>query len=502
MRTVAGPGDLASALRAARSEALSSFGNASVYIERRILRPRHIEIQLLGDHHGTVVPFVERECSIQRRHQKVVEESPSPVVTPELRRRLAASATAVARHVGYVNAGTIEFLLDENGEYFFLEMNTRLQVEHPVTEMITGLDLVEWQLRVASGEPLPLAQEQVPRRGHAVEARLYAEDPQRGFLPSTGTLTRLRFPAGSLEHVRVDAGVQEGDEVSVHYDPMLAKIIAWAPDRLAAIDRLRAALELTEVDGVRTNARFLWEILGLPAVRSGDVSTQLVSGLQVAQDAVSGTEVAQDAEAAEAWLIAAAVAIQRLPGDEAGVAHAAASPWEAATGFRVNAPATIRVPLRLGDEAHWLDVTRERAGLHVTLAGRTHRVQIEPHTDGRLTGHLDGRPIAARCDLEPHRLVLRRQCRTFEFHDDTGADPRASAEHEGHFRAPMPGHVLDVRVAAGQAVKSGAVLVVLEAMKMEHSLLAPWDGQVKTVSVKAGDRVEEGADLVLLEPTR
>jgi 3-methylcrotonyl-CoA carboxylase alpha subunit len=493
MRIVRAASGLAEALAGARREAAKAFGDDRVLLERFVEKGRHVEIQVFADAHGHALHLFERDCSLQRRHQKVIEEAPAPGLSDATRAAMGAAAVAAAQAVGYQGAGTVEFLYDGAG-FYFLEMNTRLQVEHPVTEMITGLDLVEWQLRVASGEPLPLAQEQVQQHGHAVEARLYAEDPERGFLPSTGTLTRLRFPAGSLGHLRVDAGVQEGDEVSVHYDPMLAKIIAWAPDRLVAIDRLRAALELTEVDGVRTNARFLWEILGLPAVRRGDVSTQLVSGLQVAQDA-------QDAEAEEAWLVAAAVAIQRLPGDDAGVAHAAASPWQAATGFRVNASATIRVPLRFGDEAHWVEVTRERAGLQVALAGRTHRVQIEAHADGRLTGHLDGRPISARCDLEPHRLVLRRQCRTFEFHDDTGADPRASAEHEGHFRAPMPGHVLDVRVAAGQAVKSGAVLVVLEAMKMEHSLLAPWDGQVKTVGVKAGDRVEEGADLVLLEPT-
>jgi len=497
MRIVRAAGELAEALAGARREAAKAFNDDRVLLERFVDKGRHVEIQVFADAHGNALHLFERDCSLQRRHQKVIEEAPAPGLSEATRAAMGAAAIAAAKAVGYQGAGTVEFLYD-NGEFFFLEMNTRLQVEHPVTEMITGLDLVEWQLRVASNEPLPLQLGQVQRHGHAVEARLYAEDPERGFLPSTGTLSRLRLPE-SLEHVRVDAGVAEGDEVSVHYDPMLAKIIAWAPDRLTAIDRLRNALEHTEVDGVRTNARFLWEILGSAAVRSGDVSTRM---LETVSQSVSGTEVAKDAEEADAWLIAAAAAVQRLPGDEGGRAHDAASPWQAATGFRVNAPATIRVPLRLGAQAHWIDVARERAGLRVTLGGKTHRLDLEARAVGELTGHLDGRPITARCDLDPHGLTVRRQCRRFEFQDDTGAAPRASAEHEGHFRAPMPGHVLDVRVAEGQTVAAGAVLVVLEAMKMEHALLAPWDGRVKSLSVKAGDRVEEGADLVLLEPAQ
>jgi acetyl/propionyl-CoA carboxylase alpha subunit len=277
--------------------------------------------------------------------------------------------------------------------------------------------------------------------------------------------------------VRVDSGVREGDEVTVHYDPLLAKIIAWAPDRAAAIDRLRQALEDTEVAGVRTDARFLWEILGAPAVRAGAVSTRLLE-----QDLKPSTCVPAG-ETAEAWFIAAA-----------------AMPWERDAGFRLNAPPTIRLPLRLGDERHWLRVAPAQGGIDVRFAGRTHRVEVTGRDGDRIDGRIDGRAFVARVEARDGGVTVRRQCASFDFVSDTGAGHHASAEHEGHFRAPMPGHVLDVRVAAGDAVTTGAVLVVLEAMKMEHSLFAPWDGTVKSVAVKPGDRVEEGADLVLLEP--
>jgi len=468
-------GELAEALAGARREASKSFGDDRVLLERFVEKGRHVEIQVFADRHGGAVHLFERDCSLQRRHQKVIEEAPAPGLADETRAAMGAAAVAAARAVAYEGAGTVEFLYDGR-EFHFLEMNTRLQVEHPVTEMITGLDLVEWQLRVASGEPLPLEQAAIERRGHAVEARLYAEDPDKGFLPSTGRLHRLRFPATG-EHVRVDSGVREGDEVTVHYDPMLAKVIAWAPDRGAAIDRLRAALEATEVEGVRTNARFLWEILGAPAVRAGDVSTRLLEKELQPSGGVPA------AEAAEAWRIAAA-----------------ARPWEPGAGFRLNSPPVIRFPLRLGEERHWLRISPSRDGLEVGIGGQVHRVEVAERSDDRLSGRIDGQPFAARVEVGESGVSVRRQCLHFEFVTDTGAEHHASAEHEGHFRAPMPGHVLDVRIRPGDSVAAGAVLVVLEAMKMEHSLAAPWDGTVKSVAVKPGDRVEEGADLVLLEP--
>ncbi len=489
MRIVRGAAEFSEALAGARREAAKSFGDDRVLLERFVEKGRHVEIQVFADGHGNAVHVFERDCSLQRRHQKVIEEAPAPGLADSTREAMGAAAVAAARAVGYQGAGTVEFLYDGR-EFYFLEMNTRLQVEHPVTEMITGLDLVEWQLRVASGEPLPLAQAEIRRSGHAVEARLYAEDPERGFLPSTGRLQRLHIADG-LEHVRVDSGVREGDEVTVHYDPMISKVIAWAPDRLAALERLRAALEHTEIAGVRTNARFLWEILGAEPVRSGDVSTRL---LETTLQPVGETA----AERTDAWLVAAAAHMA----PEAGAASAGptASPWVADAGFRLNGEPAVRLALRLGDEAHWLRVARQRNSLTVGLAGHDHTVMLEPAPGGRFVGHVDGRDLEARVDRDDEATVVRRQCLRFEFRPDTGAEHHASAEHEGHVRAPMPGHVLDVRAAAGAEVAPGAVLVVLEAMKMEHSLVAPWAGSVKSVAVKPGDRVEEGAELVVLEP--
>jgi 3-methylcrotonyl-CoA carboxylase alpha subunit len=484
MRVVRGPGELAEALAGARREAAKAFGDPRLLLERFVEKGRHVEIQVFADVHGGAVHLFERDCSLQRRHQKVIEEAPAPGLDPATREAMGEAAVAAARAVGYVGAGTVEFLYDGRG-FYFLEMNTRLQVEHPVTEMITGLDLVEWQLRVASGESLPLGQAQIARRGHAVEARLYAEDPERGFLPSTGRISRLRFPAEDA-HLRVDAGVGEGDEVTIHYDPMIAKLIAWGGDRLEAMDRLRAALAATEVEGVRTNARFLWEILGHDAVRTGDVSTRLLeTGL--------GATGMSEADRSAAWAIAAAVGASTRP----ATGHTA---WSGHGGFRLNAPPTLRLALKLGEECHWLRLHRVGPDLRVEVGGRTHLVESPRLGDGRITGRLDGLPFEAQVELVEDGCILRRECLRFEFAEDTGAERHASAEHEGHLRSPMPGQVLDVRVRPGQRVEAGAVLVVLEAMKMEHSLGAPWAGTVRSVAVKAGDRVEEGIELVTLEP--
>jgi 3-methylcrotonyl-CoA carboxylase alpha subunit len=506
MRIVRAADQLIEALASARREAAKSFSDDRLLLERFVEKGRHVEIQVFADNHGNALHLFERDCSLQRRHQKVIEEAPAPGLSDATRAAMGAAAVAAAKAVAYCGAGTVEFLYDA-GAFYFLEMNTRLQVEHPVTEMITGLDLVEWQFRVASNERLPLTQAQVERHGHAVEARLYAEDPERGFLPSTGRLSRLRFPA-SQEHVRIDAGVEEGDEVTVHYDPMIAKVIAWAPDRLGAIERLQQVLEATEVEGVRTNARFLWQILSAEPVRSGDVSTRLLES-----DARLGLGL-DEQEVRDAWLLAAVAGLHALPGDAAGHAHAAASPWDAATGFRLNGPAEVRVPLRLdvkapatpvglaeqGAQQHWLRLHREHGGVEVTLGAQSHRVAVTEVTPGTWAGRIDGRPVRARITAERDRLIVRRQCVRFDFIEDTGAEHHVSAEHEGHFKAPMPGTVLDVRVAVGEHIAAGAVLLVLEAMKMEHSITAPWPAKVAIVNVKAGERVEEGTDLIQLEP--
>jgi 3-methylcrotonyl-CoA carboxylase alpha subunit len=484
MRIVRSAGELSAALAGARREAAKAFGDPRLLLERFVEKGRHVEIQVFADRHGDAVHLFERDCSLQRRHQKVIEEAPAPGLEPVTREAMGAAAVAAARAVGYVGAGTVEFLYDGRG-FYFLEMNTRLQVEHPVTEMITGLDLVEWQLRIADGERLPLSQAQLTRRGHAVEARLYAEDPERGFLPSTGRIARLRFPTEDA-HLRVDAGVGEGDEVTIHYDPMIAKLIAWGADRLEALDRLRLALEAVDVDGVRTNARFLWEILGEEAVRAGDVSTRLLESRLASTGA-------GEAERTAAWAIAAAVGATTRPahGDTA---------WSGHGGFRLNAPPTLRLALRLGEGTHWLRMRPAGPDLQVEIGGRTHLIESPRLAAGRISGRLDGRSFEARIDDGEDGFTLRRECLRFDFAEDTGAESRASAEHEGHLRSPMPGQVLDVRARPGDRVEAGAVLVVLEAMKMEHSLSAPWAGTVVAVAVKAGDRVEEGVELAVLEP--
>jgi 3-methylcrotonyl-CoA carboxylase alpha subunit len=492
MRIVRAAGDFEESLGGARREASKSFGNDRVLLERFVEQGRHVEIQVFADQQGHTVHLFERDCSLQRRHQKVIEEALAPGLDESTRARMGDAAVKAARAVQYEGAGTVEFLFDGQ-DFYFLEMNTRLQVEHPVTEMITGLDLVEWQLRVASGEPLPLSQASIAHTGHAVEARLYAEDPQSGFLPSTGRLERFDMPY-DLPDVRVDAGVQAGDEVSIHYDPMLAKIIAWAPDRAAALRRLRDALEHVRVEGVKTNARYLWQLLGAPQVCAGELSTRLLESALPPEEATPRSEIE------EAWLLAAATQVLQMPGDAQGVADTAASPWQAATGFRLNQAPVVRVALRLGDERQWLRVAREPGGLAVDLDGRVHRVEVERQAGGRLAGCIDGRPVEAAYELDHEQLVITRQCLSFVFSADTGAQQSASAEHEGHLKAPMPGHVLDVRAVSGEAVKAGTVLIVLEAMKMEHSLLAPWDGMVEQVNVKTGDRVEEGVELVVLAP--
>ena len=491
MRVVRSAAEFADALAGARREAARSFGDDRVLLERFVERGRHVEIQVFADRHGNAVHLFERDCSLQRRHQKVIEEAPAPGLSDATREAMGAAAVAAARAVDYQGAGTIEFLYEDRG-FYFLEMNTRLQGEHPVTEMITGLDLVEWQLRVADGEPLPLVQEELRRSGHAVEARLYAEDPERGFLPSTGRLSRLRFPAGD-PHLRVDAGIDEGDGITVHYDPMIAKLIAWGPDRDAAFARLRAALERTEVEGVRTNARYLWEILGAEPVLRGNVSTRL---LEQSLTPVGETE----AERADAWSIAASARL--LGGFTPGIGGDGAprSPWDAGHGFRLGGDATVRLPLELGEDRRWLTATPHGDLLSIGSGGARHDVRADWTGPGRWAGSIDGRPFDAGVEQGEDGLVVRWRCLRFPFREDTGARHHASAEHEGHLTAPMPGHVLDVRVAAGDRVEAGTVLVVLEAMKMEHSIVAPWAGTVIEVPVKPGDRVEEGVELARLAP--
>ncbi len=410
MRIVRDAGDFSEALAGARREAAKSFDDERVLLERFVETGRHVEIQVFADSFGSAVHLFERDCSLQRRHQKVIEEAPAPGIDERTREAMGEAAVAAARAVAYQGAGTVEFLYDGR-EFYFLEMNTRLQVEHPVTEMITGLDLVEWQLRVAAGERLPLAQQDIRCNGHAVEARLYAEDPERGFLPSTGRLRRLRFP-DALPDVRVDSGVLEGDEVSVHYDPMIAKVIAWGDDRTGAIDLLRRALEKVEVDGVRCNARYLWEILGADAVRAGDVSTRL---LEQSLQPVGETP----AEREDAWLLAAVARLDAATGSPQPSPH---RPGVHPSGFRLNGDPVVRFALRIGDDRRGVGVRAAADGAWIVdLGGQDHEVRLHEGlvviSPARSTDARWRRPWNSR----PAMTVVRRQCLRFEVQDDDGA---------------------------------------------------------------------------------
>jgi 3-methylcrotonyl-CoA carboxylase alpha subunit len=499
MRIVRVATEFDEALAGARREASKAFGDERVLLERFVEQGRHIEIQVFADAHGNVVHLHERDCSLQRRHQKVVEEAPASRLPDSTRRAMGEAAVVAARTVDYRGAGTIEFLYDGSG-FYFLEMNTRLQVEHPVTELVTGVDLVEWQLRVAAGEPLPLRQEQLQIDGHAIEARLYAEDPARGFLPSTGRLHRLRWPSAA-PGLRIDAGVAEGDEVTLHYDPMLAKLIAHGPDRATALERLRAALGGLAIEGVRTNARFLWELLGDPAVREGAPGTRWIEQSFVA-DAAGAAQLEQDA-----WLVAALLRSGVATGVSTGAVTGAvpgesSTPWASTTGLRLNAAPVRRVAMQCAERRAEATLEPWRDGWVVRFDGSAHRMRLTALSDDLVRVQVDGREREFALERAAGgESWLRAEATGFGFGEDRGAPHRASAEHEGHLRAPMPGHVLEVRAQSGQVVEAGTVLVLLEAMKMEHSLLAPWAGTVTEVRVAAGERVEEGAELVILQPS-
>ncbi len=461
MRVVREAGELAEATAAAQREALASFGDDRVIVERWIERPRHIEIQVFADAQGDVVHFGERECSLQRRHQKVVEECPSPVVGKELRHRMGAAATALARACGYVGAGTVEFITPGDAkEFFFLEMNTRLQVEHPVTELVYGLDLVELQLRVAAGARIPMAQEQIVPAGHAIEARLYAEDPARGFLPSTGTVRRYREP----RHARVDIALRDGLEIGTAFDPMLGKVIAHGVDRQRAIDRLDRALAELELLGVATNAAFVRGLLARADIRNGEQDTGLLE--RILEDPEQNPEPPADL----------------LPA--AGVAAAGTVTPDGAWR-RVFQHGEVRV-----------------AAGRVSVGDTSWEVRLHPTGDdaGRITVELDGvaRHYSVAQDGDEVIWITREghQLEARTLHPD-----RSGAElPQGALEAPMPGTVLAVRVRNGDRVGAGDVLLILESMKMELQITAPAAGVVSGVTVSAGDRVELGQALVAITP--
>ena len=496
MRVVARPHDFAAALEGARREAQAAFGDDRMLLERYLEAPRHIEVQVFGDHHGQVVHLFERDCSVQRRHQKVVEEAPAPGLSAKQRTALGAAAARLAQAIGYTSAGTVEFLMDQRGAFYFMEMNTRLQVEHPVTEMVTGLDLVEWQLRVAAGERLPLAQEEITLSGHSIEARLYAEDPERGFLPSTGTLAHLRLPTPS-EAIRIETGVEAGDRVSPFYDPLLAKIVAWGPDRAAALRRLRAALGDTEVVGPATNLEFLARVLGHDASQGGAVATAFVEENAAALLAPAPPPDDWALAIAGLWLLC------RQRQDSAAVAASSAdphSPWHRVDGWRLNDLGHQTLRLRAGGEPVAIDARTDGAGWRLHIGARELVGAAELADDGRLEGELEGERWRAGVVALGDQLHLFTPRGRFQVQR---VDPLAIAAAEDELgdvlTAPMPGKIVRQLIAAGDRVGRGAPLLVLEAMKMEHTIVAPGDGRVAALRYAEGDQVEEGAVLLDFE---
>jgi 3-methylcrotonyl-CoA carboxylase alpha subunit len=500
MRAVSASADFPDALASCQREARASFGDDHVLIEKYLQRPRHIEIQVFGDTLGNVVHLFERDCSVQRRHQKVLEEAPAPGMTLERRAAMGQAAVEAAKAVGYVGAGTVEFIVNQDGTFYFMEMNTRLQVEHPVTEMITGLDLVEWQLRVAAGEPLPLAQEQLGIRGHSIEARIYAEDADKGFLPSTGTLSYLAPPAESI-HVRVDTGVEQGDAITPHYDPMIAKLIVWDHSREAALTRMLRALADYRVVGVTSNIGFLSRLVACPAFASADLDTGLIERERVCLFPEVG-----DAPI-DAWRVLALAELLR--DQHYAQAHAAAcsdphSPWHLRDGWRVNGAAQRTLTFRLGEIETALTVRYLAAGgFELESAGAPLcRMTGVLQADGQLIADIDARRISATVIVAGERRHVFVHGTGYVF---AAVDPLFHAGegggHEGGLTAPMPGKIVALLATPGSDVAKGAPLLILEAMKMEHTITAPAAGHLTAFCCAVGEQVSDGALLVDFAPT-
>ena len=500
MRIVTAPADFAELLASCRREAAASFGDDRVLVEKYLQRPRHVEVQVFADGHGNCLYLFERDCSVQRRHQKVIEEAPAPGMTEERRRAMGEAAVAAARAVGYVGAGTVEFIVDADGTFFFMEMNTRLQVEHPVTEMIAGHDLVEWQLRVAAGEPLPVTQEQLELRGHAIEARIYAENPDKGFLPAIGTVKSMSMPAAvefrrnaddNAFHdpapVRIDSGIRAGDAISPHYDPMIAKLIVWGEDRAQALARMRAALAEFHIVGLANNVDFLARLMDNPAFVAADLDTGLIERERERLFAAEA-RVPED-------LLAAACA--RVLADEADAAGRRRDPFDRPSGWRLNTTYVRTLTLASAHGVHDVQLEYGRDGWRYQHAGHDAPLAIAARDGSRLRLRFGQRLLSAdvvrdRDDLHVfsggrHRVQTRVDVIAHAGEHD-GTDPGLVA--------PMPGKVIAVHVAAGSKVAKGTPLLVMEAMKMEHTIVAPDDGTVEAVLYGAGEQVAEGAPLV------
>jgi 3-methylcrotonyl-CoA carboxylase alpha subunit len=496
MRVVTRASDFLASLQSCQREASAAFGDAAVLLERYLERPRHIEVQVFADAHGACLSLFERDCSVQRRHQKILEEAPAPGLTAERRAAMGEAAVAAARAVGYLGAGTVEFIA-EGEAFYFMEMNTRLQVEHPVTEMITGLDLVEWQLRVAWGERLPVTQGEVRHRGHAIEARLYAESPERGFLPSTGALSHLRFPehvafarhpepdAPTPSAVRVDSGVRALDDITPFYDPMIAKLIVWGESREQALHRMIDALGQTQVVGVATNVAFLRRLVASEPFARAELDTGLIARHHAAL--FPGPQP----PSREVLALACAGLLQL----ESAGAEASCDPWAKRSGWRLNHDSRRSLPFTSAAGPAPVTLTYERAGYRLASS----------HGEWPLTCSARGDEVHIMLGAQPARGTVVREgerVHVFAFGEHAVlelVDPLAHAETDtgrGGLTAPMPGKIVALLVKAGEAVKAGDPLLVMEAMKMEHTVTAPGDGQVSAWLFRPGDQVPEGATLL------
>ena len=495
MRRVERPDEFAAALASCKREALGAFGDDHVLIEKYVLQPRHIEIQVFADQHGNCVHLFERDCSVQRRHQKVLEEAPAPGMTPERRAAMGRAAVDAAQAVGYVGAGTVEFIAHPDGSFYFMEMNTRLQVEHPVTEMITGVDLVEWQLRIANGEPLPLLQEQLEIDGHAIEARIYAEDPGNDFLPSTGRLQCLRTPPES-DRVRVDTGVEQGDDITPHYDPMISKLIVWGPDRDSALLQMRRALAQFNIVGVQNNVEFLSRLAACPAFSKADLDTALI---ERERDYLfpSFRHVPT-----QVWALAALAQLLSEQGESDLYRGADRdSPWRLLDAWRLNGHGQRTILLRLGDTTMTVSVSSTNEGWRLGIANDLLEVQGQYFVDGLLHAHIGERRFSATVVMTDERRHVFFEGQSFPIVLVQGDDePEVGEQDLGGLTSPMPGKVIALLAQVGAMVEAGTPLLVMEAMKMEHTILAPSKGTVIAFHFEVGDQAREGELLLEFEP--
>ena len=498
MRAVYDANELLSALAAARREAAAAFGDDRLLLERLLNGPRHIEVQVFADRYGHTVHLFDRDCSIQRRHQKIIEEAPAPGLTTTEHTAMADTAVSAAQAIDYVGAGTVEFIVDASG-FYFMEMNTRLQVEHPVTEMITKQDLVEWQIRVAAGEPLPCDQDALKITGHAIEARVYAEDTARDFLPGAGVVSTVRFPEPAQSNLRIDSAVREGDAIGVYYDPMIAKLIASGHDRNAAIRNLSQALMLTHIGGVKNNLDLLQRVLAHDAFGNADLNTDFIN--QHHAGLITNTD--EDPPSRVLGLTALTELLYRKQHAERQRRRAvhANSPWHGYSGWRLNAPAIHAIALTHGMHQYQIHVIERTDNYEVEVPGFDALTIVgRLGTNGEMLAEIGAERVQLSVFRDTRQITVSSTARRWQFLTTTEKDYDTEHALPGQLSAPMPGRVVRVCVEQGQTVVEGEPLVVMEAMKMEHTITAPYAGKITSLRYRVGDLVDEGVELLVLDP--